>query len=236
MQTAKYVILNKAKQTDQGGICMGGLPVFDNHDDRIQYFNLLLERNTERIPHYDLPEGYHFEFYKDGDRDAWIEIEKSAKEFVSFEQGLAAWDKYYLGREHELPGRMIFAVNEIGEKAATATAFYDIDSGDDHATGWLHWVSVKRSHQGRGLSKPLISRTLERLKELGYTRIKIPTQTTSWLACKIYLDFGFLPEPQNALQSLGGWRIIKRLTDHPSLSRFRAAEDWEVLNRQGGNG
>ena len=77
MQTAKYVILNKAKQTDQGGICMGGLPVFDNHDDRIQYFNLLLERNTERIPHYDLPEGYHFEFYKDGDRDAWIEIEKS---------------------------------------------------------------------------------------------------------------------------------------------------------------
>lgn len=236
MQTAKYVILNKAKQTDQGGICMGGLPVFDNHDDRIQYFNLLLERNTERIPHYDLPEGYHFEFYKDGDRDAWIEIEKSAKEFVSFEQGLAAWDKYYLSREHELPGRMIFAVNAQGEKVATATAFYDIDRGDDGETGWLHWVSVKRSHQGRGLSKPTISRALELLKELGYTRIKIPTQTTSWLACKIYLDFGFLPEPQNALQSLGGWRIIKRLTDHPSLSRFRAAEDWEVLNRQGGNG
>ena len=81
-----------------------------------------------------------------------------------------------------------------------------------------------------------VRRAYSRLKELGYTRIKIPTQTTSWLACKIYLDFGFLPEPQNALQSLGGWRIIKRLTDHPSLSRFRAAEDWEVLNRQGGSG
>lgn len=117
------------------------------------------------------------------------------------------------------PGRMIFAVNAQGEKVATATAFYDIDRGDDGETGWLHWVSVKRSHQGRGLSKPTISRALELLKELGYTRIKIPTQTTSWLACKIYLDFGFLPEPQNALQSLGGWRIIKRLTDHPSLSR-----------------
>lgn len=215
---------------------MDGLPVFENLDARIRYFDLILERNTENLPHYALPEGYHFEFYRDGDRGAWVEIEKSAREFSSPEQGLAAWERYYGGRERELPRRMIFAVNAQSEKVATATAFYDIDRGDDGETGWLHWVSVKRSHQGRGLSKPTISRALELLRELGYRRIKIPTQTTSWLACKIYLDFGFLPEPQNALQSLGGWRIIKRLTDHPSLSRFRAAEDWEVLNRQGGNG
>lgn len=109
---------------------MGGLPVFDNHDDRIQYFNLLLERNTERIPHYDLPEGYHFEFYKDGDRDAWIEIEKSAKEFVSFEQGLAAWDKYYLSREHELPGRMIFAVNAAGRKSRDGQLHFTISTAE----------------------------------------------------------------------------------------------------------
>lgn len=208
------------------------LPVLDNHDERIRYVHLLLERDLEGLPSYPLPDGYRFVFYQDGDRDAWIEIEKSAREFKTYEQGCAAWERYYAAHEDELPERMFFVVNRAGEKVATATAFYDVMGEDLSGDGWLHWVAVRREEQGKGLSKPLIAHTLERLRQLGYTHAKIPTQTNTWLACKIYLDFGFRPVPQNAEESRLGWQIIKRLTNHPALSEFEAASDEDVLAKE----
>ena len=201
---------------------------FDNHDTRIKYYELLLERDLEQIPSYDLPDGFRFVFYEKGDRDAWIAIEMSAREFTDYEQGLNAWRKYYADHEQELPKRMIFIENADGEKIATATAFYDVINGDASGDGWLLWVAVSRECQGKGLSKPLISYTMETLRNLGYTHMKVPTQTTTWLACKLYLDFGFYPQSQNAVESREGWRIIKALTNHSSLGEFDCAAMDEI--------
>lgn len=204
---------------------------FDNHDERIKYYELMLERKTlSDIPEFPLPEGYRFAFYKSGDRDAWIDIEKSAKEFKSYEAGLKSWNEYFGGKDGELVRRMVFIETESGEKVATATAFYDIHDRDKSGAGWLHWVSVRREFQGKGLSKPLISRTLEVMRSLGYSHAKIPTQTTSWVACKVYLDFGFTPIPQNAERNRDGWRIVKALTNHPALAEFTPAEPDEILS------
>lgn len=193
---------------------------FDNNDKRIKYYELLLERNLDNITYYPLPDEYHFEFYRDGDRDGWIEIEKSVKEFSSYEEGLSAWNRYYSGREIELLDRMVFVVNDSGEKVATATAFYDINGTDKDNSAWLHWVAVKRQYQGAGLSKPLITYVLKIMKSLGYTQVKIPTQTNTWLAVKIYLDLGFTPIPENAVDSYDGWCIAKTLTNHKALVDF----------------
>ena len=209
---------------------------FDNHDERIRYYELLLERDLEHIPRIELPQGYRFVFYKPGDRDAWIDIEKSAREFINYEQGMVSWNKYYENRKEELPVRMVFIENSAGEKVATATAFYDIYGRDKSGDGWLHWVAVRREYQGKGLAKPLISYVLNVMRELGYRHAKIPTQTTTWLACKIYLDFGFMPLPKNAVNSRNGWRIIKALTNHPALTEFEPAAMDEILNDAGGDG
>ena len=192
---------------------------YDNHDGRICYYQLMLENDLKAIPCYQLPAGYHFVTYTPNDRDAWIAIEQSAKEFETCEQGLEAWNRYYESVQDQLPGRMYFIETDAGEKVATATAFYDI-YGRDTTDGWLHWVAVKREHQGKGLSKPLISHVLHRMKDLGYTHAKIPTQTNTWVACKIYLDFGFLPIPKNLKNSSEGWRMAKALTHHPSLENL----------------
>ena len=206
------------------------LPLFDNHDTRIKYYELLLERESlDALPEYTLPKGYRFVFYRTGDRDAWIDIEKEAKEFTSYDEGLDAWTRYYANKEDELYDRMVFVENEQGEKVATATAFYDITGRDTSGAAWLHWVAVKRSYQGKGLSKPLIRYVLGIMKDLGYSHAKIPTQTYTWLACKIYLDFGFTPIPQNAVNSRDGWRILKALTDHPALSEFDSASIDEII-------
>lgn len=203
---------------------------FDNHDERIKYYELMLERKTlSDIPEFSLPEGYRFAFYKSGDRDAWIDIEKSAKEFKSYEAGLKSWNEYFGGKDGELARRMVFIETESGEKVATATAYYDIHGRDKSGAGWLHWVSVRREFQGKGLSKPLIARTLEVMRSLGYSHAKIPTQTTSWVACKVYLDFGFIPIPQNAEHNRDGWRIVKALTNHPALAEFDPADPKEIL-------
>lgn len=203
---------------------------FDNRDERIRYYELLLERDLEHIPRIELPQGYRFVFYKPGDRDAWIDIEKSAREFINYEQGMVSWNKYYENRQEELSVRMVFIENSAGEKVATATAFYDIYERDKSGDGWLHWVAVRREYQGKGLAKPLISYVLNVMRELGYRHAKIPTQTNTWLACKIYLDLGFMPLPKNAVNSRNGWRIIKALTNHPALTEFEPAAMDEILS------
>ncbi len=205
------------------------LPVFDNHEERIRYYELMLEADISEMDEIPLPEGYRYAFYRDGDRDAWIEIEKSARELESFAQGLEVWKRFYERHTDELHERMVFIVNGNGEKIATATAYYDIRGIDQSGDGWLHWVAVKREEQGKGLSKPLISHVIQVMKRLGYKRAKIPTQTTTWVACKVYLDLGFRPIPRNLINSRTGWRIIKRLTDHPALADLTAASDEEVI-------
>ncbi len=190
---------------------------FDTHDDRICYYELLLERELADMSEYPLPEGYRFVPYSDGDRDDWIAIEQSAKEFNTYEQGLEAWNRYYANSLNILPDRMFFIENSVGEKIATATAFYNIHGRDTSGAGWLHWVAVKREYQGKGLSKPLITYVLKVMRNLGYTHAKIPTQTNTWLACKVYLDLGFAPIKKNLEHSYEGWRIVKALTGHPGI-------------------
>ena len=206
---------------------------FDNHDNRIKYYELLLERDLDNIPQFSLPKGYKFIFYQQGNRDNWIDIEKSAKEFLNYKQGKDAWNKYYASNESTLLDRMVFIENANGEKVATATAYYDITGRDKSGDGWLHWVAIRREYQRKGLSKPLISYVLNIMRKLGYTHAKIPTQTTTWLACKIYLDFGFVPLPQNFINSKNGWRIIKTLTNHTALKSLEPVSFDDIITQGG---
>ena len=215
----KYIreIMPQVKEALNTRLRKRNVALYDNHDGRICYYELLLERDLSDMPKYELPAGYRFVPYADGDRDQWIDIEMSAKEFSTYEQGLLSWNRYYANSLALLPERMFFIEDERGEKVATATAFYDIYGRDTSGAGWLHWVAVKRTHQGKGLSKPLITYVLSAMKKLGYTHAKIPTQTTTWLACKVYLDLGFYPIKENLEHSYEGWKIIKELTGHPAL-------------------
>lgn len=191
----------------------------DNHDSRLKYYHLLMQLPADtQIPSCPLPDGFSFCDYADGDRDTWIEIEKSAKEFSTYAEGLDAWQHYYAGNESALSTRMLFIVAPNGEKVATATAYFDPQN--PATDGFLHWVSVRRDMQGRGLARPLIAQALHRLRELGYRNIYVSTQTTTWVAARLYLDFGFLPTPENAVASAFGWQMLKTLTNHRALDAF----------------
>lgn len=189
-------------------------------DHRIKYYPIYLTRNNlDDIKEYPLPTGYSFEFYQDGDKDKWIDIGLKDNEFNNYEEGLNAWNTYYLNHENELYNRLIF-IKKDNEYIATATAYYDVKGNDDQSIGRLHWFGIKKEYQSKGLSKPLLSYTLKQLKKLGYTKTKISTQPNSWLACKLYLDFGFVPTDDN----IEGWNIVKTITNHPALKEYKTVE------------
>ena len=209
--------------TRTGWTTARSLEHFGNNDRRIPYYKLMLEQDLDDSREIELPPEYHYENYTSGDREVWISIEKSAKEFADREAGEAAWNKYFAGHEKALESRMFFVADSSGRKLATATAYYDIYTGDDGETGWLHWVAVHSDAQGLGLSKPLITHVLAYMKKLGYKKAVIPTQTNTWLACKLYLDLGFVPMKENAERNRAGWCIMKTLTNHPALGDFEKA-------------
>ncbi|MBE6108641.1 MAG: GNAT family N-acetyltransferase [Erysipelotrichaceae bacterium] len=191
----------------------------DNFDLRIPYYKLRLHRpDLINIPVYVLPEGYHYEFYQPGDRDAWIEIEKSSKECSTYEEAIVAWNKYFAPYESLLSSRMIFIVTDSGRKVATASAYFDVHGLDPFDSGRLHWVAVHRDFQGKGLSRPLLSKTMTMMSLLDVAHAYCNTSTRNWVACRLYLDFGFLPE--NVEEEIG-WRIMKTLTNHPVLNQFK---------------
>jgi len=193
----------------------------------LKYVDLYLTKDLNDITEYKLPLGYKFVYFKPGDETSWVNIELSSGEFVSFEEGMEAFNYYYGSCYDKLKDFCLFIENSEGEKVATATAFY-LDEPIDDITGNVHWVSIKQEYQGMHLSKPLITEVLKQLKRLGHKKTILHTQTHTWLACKVYLDMGFIP--YNINDSYLGWQIIKKITNHAVLKDISNIDENDMYN------
>lgn len=154
------------------------------------------------LPEYALPESYGARFYRPGDEAHWARIEVSAGEAGDEETMLKKFRRDFRDTA-ELERRMIF-LTDGGVPFATATAWFE-----DAELGHLHYVAVDATHQGQGLSKPLVSLALKRIAELGHSRAMLTTQTQSWVGIKCYHGFGFRPMaffPEEDEKE--GWRIV----------------------------
>ncbi|MBR2793356.1 MAG: hypothetical protein IKE16_01820 [Solobacterium sp.] len=197
-------------------------------DHSIRFYPLLLERTLDFIPVFPLPEGYRFSFYAPGDEAEWIRIEQSAGEFSAFEEGMQAWNSYFAPWKELLSKRMVFIETPEGRKCAVGSAWFNTHTGD-LSDGRMHWIAIEKESQGAHLAKPLIAKILQVMKENGYEKIQVSTKTNAWLASRIYLDFGFVPEKENLRKEKDGWKILRRLTDHPSLAGIEPAEEDELF-------
>ncbi len=146
----------------------------------------MVRGNLVNIPVYGLPEGFSFRYYRPGDMDVWIDIEKQADTHNTFDR--QQFESTFNNRLDLLQQRMIFIFDDKGRPIATSTAWYENDT-----VGLVHWVAVVPSMQGRGIAKPLLTCTLERFVELGYQSAMLRTQTFRIAAINLYLKFGFAP-------------------------------------------
>ena len=178
-------------------------------DCTVPMIGLAMKVDTlEHIPVFELPSRYGWRYFQPGDERRWAEIEMSAGEFKTPEEGLKGFRRYYPTDEH-LDQRMIF-LTDNGVPFSTATAWFG-SMGPQDRMGWLHWVSVDDVHQGQGLSKVVVSLAMHRIRELGHCCAGLSTQTASWVAIKVYHQFGFKPQIIDPAQ-IEGWKIVSDKT------------------------
>ena len=118
----------------------------------------------------------------------------------------------------------MFIENQNSEKIATATISPTKELGYECV---IDWFAITPKAQGMKLSKPLLSKTLNIAKDLGYKKILLHTQTNTWLAAKIYLDCGFIPF--NTYNNKG-WDILKTVTNHKKLNQFKTLKEDEIYD------
>lgn len=99
--------------------------------------------------------------------------------------------------------RMWFVCAPDGEPVATTSSWFDTDIRGTR--GVVHYVGMKAAYAGRGLSKPLFTRVLLWLRELGHIDCHLGTSTGRVEAITLYAKFGFLPNPRSASE-YRAWR------------------------------
>ena len=181
----------------------------------LEYHELLMVCNDlTNIKEAKLPGGFSFVFWNkdETDEDCWCDIHIKSGEFTAVAYAHSIFEEFYHSFKNELNKRCFFIINDKGEKVATAAVSPTNEHGYNCVVDWL---AITKEYQGKGLAKPLIAKTLQLAKGLGYNKILLHTQTHSWLAAKLYLDLGFTPF--NITADIKGWQILKTITNHEQL-------------------
>jgi ribosomal protein S18 acetylase RimI-like enzyme len=113
--------------------------------------------------------------------------------------------------------RCVFLENSNNECVGTAMGWFD-DSFFRAGYGRVHWVGIKPEFQGKGLAKPLVSEVMDIIKKY-HSKAYLTTQTESYKAIKIYLDFGFKPFIKDETCPKA-WKMLADFLKHPNLSDF----------------
>jgi GNAT superfamily N-acetyltransferase len=171
--------------------------------------------SLEAAPVHPLPPGFSFRMYRPGDETIWTDIWQRADLY-----GAVAADAFAVefGTDAQALAQRQFYLLEGGSAVGTATAWYPDDAHGPDA-GRVHWVALVPQCQGRGLSRPLLSAVLTRMKGLGCRSAFLETQTVRVAAIRLYLEFGFVPEVRSEKER-AGWKRCRQKNAPGPLDRF----------------
>ena len=192
----------------------------------LEYHELIMTLDNLNDVHlYSLPIGYKFVYFmSDADIDDWINIHISTGEFACKSKAREYFYDFYGKFYKQLSKRCIFVVNTKNEKIATAT----LSPADEYGYKCvIDWFAIRKDYQGKQLSEPILSKLVNLAKGFGYDKILLHTQTHTWLAAKIYLDFGFEPM---FFEDKKGWQVLKTLTNHQKLGDFKSLKPCELYD------
>ncbi|HLQ95067.1 MAG TPA: GNAT family N-acetyltransferase [Pseudogracilibacillus sp.] len=172
-------------------------------------------RDLYHIPEHTLPEGFQLKLFKKGDEQSWAEIETSAGEFAHTDAALDRFYKEFGPYREEMSQRCLFIENSYGEKIGTATAWRgDLDESN-RKIGRIHWVGIMQKYQGMKLSKPLLSAALKQLSQF-HSKAYLTSQTTSFQAVNMYLNYGFEPYITSAACK-EAWSLLEQVLQRKIL-------------------
>lgn len=172
----------------------------------------MVRANLEGIPAHPLPNGFTLRWYEPGDAQHWIRIHEEADILNTIHDGL--FMNEFGEDESALSERQLYLCTDDGEVVGTSTAWWMKHQGTEW--GHVHWVAIAPKYQRQGLAKPLMARTLERLRSLGHDKAILITSSARLVAVRMYMKLGFMPEIRNE-QEREGWRIVQKYYPNPYL-------------------
>ena len=159
----------------------------------MEYINVLMtKKDMPLYPRYDLPEGFSFEFYKEGYEKFWADIIYGSGLKASFDEAFEIFEKEFLPKRKLLPKLCLFVKDDTGRVVSTASLWQGTDFGEPRFR--IHWVATLPEFQGKGIAKAVLSKLLDVYKELGHGDwIYLVTQIWRYKAINVYSKFGFKP-------------------------------------------
>ncbi len=167
----------------------------------------MVRDDLNHLPSLVCPAGYAIRTFRPGDAEHWARVEALAEEFASQDEALREFEEEFGPRWRELEDRCFLLEDSQGAVIGTAMAWDGEFAGE--VRGRVHWVGIVPAYQGRRLAKPLLSTVLQRLAR-DHGAAFLTTQTTTWRAVNLYLNFGFVPHLDDA-SDVEGWRLMEQV-------------------------
>jgi GNAT superfamily N-acetyltransferase len=166
----------------------------------------------EGVPALAPPPGFSFRMFRPGDEKTWTDIWRRSDRYGAVAPD--AFAREFGSDARALAQRQFYLLDGGSSAIGTASAWFpDEPHGPD--CGCVHWLAVVPEYQGRGLSRPLLSAVLMRMRDLGYRSAFLRTQTVRIAAIGLYLGFGFLPEVRSDKEREGWRQVCGRLAPSP---------------------
>ncbi|MBO0779295.1 MAG: GNAT family N-acetyltransferase [Ktedonobacteraceae bacterium] len=180
----------------------------------MKYIPLAMVRDhMEHIPFFPCPDGYRIRTFVEGDERHWARIEMAAGEFSDQERALQRFAEHFGADPRGQRDRCFLLENQHGEAIGTASAWYG--NFEEEERGRISWVGIVPAFQGKKLAKPLLSVVMARLAR-DHQKVYLTTQTTSYQAINLYLNFGFVPYPVRE-SCEEGWRLMEQVLQRKIL-------------------
>ncbi len=170
-------------------------------------------KSLASIPEFSLPEGFYFRNYHFKDEENWFSIYQASD---GHNKVYSSTFREYFGANTDLLAERQFYLCDASDRPiGTATAWYN-DDFRGSKWGRVHWVAVHPDYQGLSLSKPLLSKVLNKLQSLQHDKVYLRTYTMRRKAIHLYLSFGFQPIIRND-QDLRNWQDLAKELKNPIL-------------------
>ena len=151
-----------------------------------------------------------------GDAGLWTDVQRDAEPYFTVDDEL--FHREFRDDPAALAWRSFVALDER-KLAVGVISAWRWPEFRDGLWGRIHWVAVRRGHQGRGIGKGMLAFALEQLAQW-HDKAVLWTASQRLPAIKLYLDFGFEPDLELP-GALAVWRGIAREIPHPGLNGFR---------------
>ena len=158
-------------------------------DKTIPHRHMIMRMDAPQRRQTQLPEGYYFDTYREGDDLAWAKMERYAGDFRSAEIALGYFRSEYLTRREELEKRFVLIRNAEGEGVCSCIAWNTFRN--DRRCPALQWLVTAEGYEGLGLARAVAAETVNRFCQLGEKPVYLHTQPWSYKAVWLYYQMGF---------------------------------------------